>query len=111
MAIATHHMLPPSSTWSFSGRARRPKTPPQRRESPIGEMRRPRVSPGPAQYELERERAGRSPVDQETDARPSVNRPAWLFSARASVSSHSATSSKPSSWAVLANPGYISLYS
>ena len=35
-------------------------------------------------------------------SRPFVNRPAWLFSARASVSSHSATSSKPSSRAVRA---------
>ena len=48
---------------------------------------------------------------QERADRPSVKRPAWLFSARASVSSHSATSVKPSSRAVLAKPGYISVYS
>jgi hypothetical protein len=40
-----------------------------------------------------------------------VNLPAWLFSARASVSSHSAISSKPSSRAVFEKPGYISVYS
>ncbi len=45
------------------------------------------------------------------EARPSVNRPAWLFSARASVSNHSAISSKPSSRAVFEKPGYISEYS
>src|SRR5437763_206469 len=45
-----------------------------------------------------------------TDWRPWVKRPAWLFSARARVSSHSATCSKPSSRAVLAKPGYISVY-
>src|SRR5581483_3134868 len=44
-------------------------------------------------------------------SRPEVKRPAWLFSARASVSSHSAISSKPSSRAVFAKPGYISVYS
>ena len=44
-------------------------------------------------------------------SRPWVKRPAWLFSARASVSSHSAISSKPSSRAVFENPGYISVYS
>src|SRR5205807_3306643 len=38
-----------------------------------------------------------------TCSRPCVKRPAWLFSARASVSSHSPTSSKPSSRAVRAN--------
>ncbi len=38
-------------------------------------------------------------------------RPAWLFSAFASVSNHSATSAKPSSRAVLAKPGYIVWYS
>ena len=48
---------------------------------------------------------------QRTESRPWLNRAAWLFSARARVSSHSATSSKPSSRAVRANPGYISLYS
>jgi hypothetical protein len=47
----------------------------------------------------------------ETDSSPLLKRPAWDFSARASVSSHSATSSKPSSRAVLAKPGYISVYS
>ena len=47
----------------------------------------------------------------ETDSSPCVNRPACDFSALASVSSHSAISSKPSSRAVLANPGYISVYS
>src|SRR4051794_34321968 len=48
---------------------------------------------------------------QETDSSPWPKRPAWLFSARASVSSHSAISSKPSSRAVRAKPGYISVYS
>ena len=48
---------------------------------------------------------------QETDASPSVKRPAWLFSARARVSNHSAISSNPSSRAVRAKPGYISEYS
>ena len=38
-------------------------------------------------------------------------RPAWLFSAFASVSNHSATSLKPSSRALRAIPGYISVYS
>ena len=46
-----------------------------------------------------------------TEARPWLNRPAWLFSARASVSNQSAISSKPSSRAVRAKPGYISVYS
>ena len=54
---------------------------------------------------------GTAAAGQATDARPSVNRPAWLFSARARVSNHSAISSKPSSRAVLAKPGYISEYS
>jgi hypothetical protein len=39
-------------------------------------------------------------VGYETFSRPLVKRPAWLFSARARVSSHSAISSKPSSRAV-----------
>src|SRR5690606_5688688 len=51
------------------------------------------------------------PQGHESFSRPSVKRPAWLFSARASVSSHSAISSKPSSRAVFAKPGYISVYS
>ena len=55
--------------------------------------------------------AGGTPSAQVREASPSLNRPAWLFSARARVSSHSAISSKPSSRAVLANPGYISEYS
>jgi hypothetical protein len=38
-------------------------------------------------------------------------RPAWLFSAFASVSNHSAMSEKPSSRAVFAMPGYIVSYS
>src|SRR5262249_47514066 len=42
---------------------------------------------------------------------PSGKRPACDFSARARVSNHSATSSKPSLRAVLAKPGYISVYS
>src|SRR3546814_6228066 len=39
------------------------------------------------------------------------NLPAWLFSAFASVSNQSAISSKPSSRAVRAIPGYMSVYS
>ncbi len=39
------------------------------------------------------------------------NLPAWLFSALARVSNQSAISSNPSSLAVLAIPGYISVYS
>ena len=38
-------------------------------------------------------------------------RPAWLFSALASVSNQSAISEKPSSRAVRAMPGYMSVYS
>src|SRR5262249_61034674 len=45
------------------------------------------------------------------ESRPFWNRPAWDFSARASVSNHSAISSKPSSRAERAKPGYISVYS
>src|SRR5438876_4839166 len=44
-------------------------------------------------------------------ASPLLNRPAWDFSALASVSSHSASSLKPSPRAVLAIPGYICVYS
>ena len=39
------------------------------------------------------------------------NRPAWVFSARARVENQSAISSKPSSRAVLAKPGYIAVNS
>ena len=49
--------------------------------------------------------------DQLTFSRPCVNRPAWLFSALARVSNHSPMESKPSSRAVRAKPGYISVYS
>jgi hypothetical protein len=42
---------------------------------------------------------------------PFVNRPAWLRSALASVSNHSAISGNPSSRAVRAMPGYICVYS
>ena len=48
---------------------------------------------------------------QLTSSRPLVKRPAWLFSARASVSNHWPISSNPSSRAVRAKPGYISVYS
>ena len=48
---------------------------------------------------------------QLTAPRPWLKRPAWLFSALAKVSNHSAMESKPSSRAVLEKPGYISLYS
>lgn len=44
-------------------------------------------------------------------SRPDWKRPAWLFSARANVSNQSAISAKPSSRAVFAKPGYISVYS
>src|SRR5262249_42075740 len=44
-------------------------------------------------------------------SRPFVKRPAWLRSALARVSNHSAISGKPSSRAVLAMPGYIWVYS
>ena len=50
-------------------------------------------------------------VQLPSDCRPLVKRPAWDFSAFASVSNHSATSSKPSERAVLAKPGYISVNS
>ena len=46
-----------------------------------------------------------------SESRPFWKRPACDFSARASVSNHSAISSKPSSRAVLAKPGYIFVYS
>src|SRR5439155_23860791 len=67
------------------------------------------VGGGPG--ECPRGRASKGNAGQLTDSRPCVNRPAWLFSARARTSSHSAISSKPSSRAVRANPGYISVYS
>ncbi len=70
---------------------------------------RPRRSPGAGS--VDGWGAGAPRRAQVREASPSLNRPAWLFSARASVSSHSAISSKPSSRAVLANPGYISEYS
>src|SRR5262245_8187283 len=44
-------------------------------------------------------------------SKPLENRPACDFSALAKVSNHSANSEYPSSRAVLANPGYISVYS
>ena len=44
-------------------------------------------------------------------SRSDWKRPAWDFSAFARVSNQSATSSKPSSRAVLAKPGYMSVYS
>ena len=53
----------------------------------------------------------RLPPGQLDLSSPLVKRPACDFSARASVSNHSAISSKPSSRAVLAKPGYIWVYS
>ena len=67
-------------------------------------------APGGLPEEAARRSAARCEADQRA-SRPSPKRPAWLFSARASVSSHSAISAKPSSRAVLAKPGYISVYS
>src|ERR1039458_4309860 len=61
--------------------------------------------------ELERPDRALAHRAHETDSSPLLKRPAWDFSARASVSNHSAISSKPSSRAVLAKPGYISVYS
>ena len=46
-----------------------------------------------------------------SESRPFWNRPACERSARARVSNHSAISSKPSSRAVFAKPGYICVYS
>ena len=56
-------------------------------------------------------RAGANLRSDQSASRPCWKRPAWLFSARASVSNHSAISSKPSSRAVLEKPGYIWVYS
>src|ERR1700760_1788892 len=47
----------------------------------------------------------------QTDSAAFAKRPAWDFSALASVSNQSAISLKPSPRAVLAIPGYISVYS
>src|SRR5262249_4273163 len=52
-----------------------------------------------------------APLGQLMVSSAAWKRPAWLFSAPASVSSHSAISSRASSRAVLAKPGYISVYS
>ncbi len=70
-----------------------------------------RAFTSPAHTPIRNRSGERLEVAQVRDLRPSVKRPAWLFSARARVSSQSAMSSKPSSRAVRAKPGYISVYS
>ncbi len=82
-----------------------------RRAGPAENRAGPRTDTSPTHAPVGRRPGERLEVAQVSDLSPSVKRPAWLFSARARVSSQSAMSSNPSSRAVRANPGYISVYS